>query len=531
MNKKIYRALLMGIVLILSLAMAQAARLPVVGADANNWGAILNGYLTQSLTANGTLKDNIVNTTNILDNAVTDAKINNVSYSKLIGAPTALSAFTNNVGYLTTESNPTNATILITSSQVIGLGTSDSPTFTGLTLSGLTTSNTVLISGGSKAITSSAVTNIELGYLSGVTSSIQAQLNNKQPLNSELTAIGSLSSDGIIKRVGGVYSTITDNSANWDTAYTDRFKWDGGLTGLNAATGRSSLGLGGLATLSAVGSAEITDNQITASDLAAGDFSSKINSGTYSININGNAAIATTATSATSANSATTATTATALAVDGSNCPAGQYPLGVDASGNAQGCTVDQTSNFNQNNVAITGGTINGATIGGTTPAAGTFTTLSASSTVNLGSLTASQVVATDGSKNLVSLATTGTGNAVLATSPTLTTPNIGAASATSINIGSGTTILKHLSNNASIDIPSISANTCDNTTTINVSGAAPGDTVVATPTPATGGIETLKMTWNAYVSTANTVAIHTCAFTNNQNPAAQTWRVDVWKH
>jgi hypothetical protein len=30
---------------------------------------------------------------------------------------------------------------------------------------------------------------------------------------------------------------------NWDTAYTDRLKWDGGATGLNAATGRTSLGL------------------------------------------------------------------------------------------------------------------------------------------------------------------------------------------------------------------------------------------------------------------------------------------------
>ncbi len=37
------------------------------------------------------------------------------------------------------------------------------------------------------------------------------------------------------------------------------------------------------------------------------------------------------------------ATTAVALAADGSNCPAGQYPLGVDSSGNVQGCTVDQT--------------------------------------------------------------------------------------------------------------------------------------------------------------------------------------------
>lgn len=36
--------------------------------------------------------------------------------------------------------------------------------------------------------------------------------------------------------------------ANWDTAYSDRMKWDGGATSLVAATGRTSLGLGSIAT-------------------------------------------------------------------------------------------------------------------------------------------------------------------------------------------------------------------------------------------------------------------------------------------
>jgi hypothetical protein len=35
----------------------------------------------------------------------------------------------------------------------------------------------------------------------------------------------------------------TTKQAEWDTAYTDRLKWDGGSTGLNAATARTSLGL------------------------------------------------------------------------------------------------------------------------------------------------------------------------------------------------------------------------------------------------------------------------------------------------
>jgi len=41
----------------------------------------------------------------------------------------------------------------------------------------------------------------------------------------------------------GVITAAGGNSGNWNTAYTDRLKWDGGATGLTAATGRTSLGL------------------------------------------------------------------------------------------------------------------------------------------------------------------------------------------------------------------------------------------------------------------------------------------------
>lgn len=48
-----------------------------------------------------------------------------------------------------------------------------------------------------------------------------------------------------------------------------------------------------------------------------------------------------TAISTGTAASAGTATTATSLAAEGANCGAGEYPLGVDTQGNAQGCTAD----------------------------------------------------------------------------------------------------------------------------------------------------------------------------------------------
>lgn len=67
---------------------------------------------------------------------------------------------------------------------------------------------------------------------------------------------------------------------------------------------------------------------------------------------------------------------------------------------------------------------------------------LSVSGTTNLAGLTASTSLALDASKNVVSVTNTGSGNNVLATSPTLTTPNIGAATGSSLVLGTpaGTT-------------------------------------------------------------------------------------------
>lgn len=48
---------------------------------------------------------------------------------------------------------------------------------------------------------------------------------------------------GIALSTGSAWSaSITDNSVNWNTAYSERLRWDGGDTDLVAATGRTSLG-------------------------------------------------------------------------------------------------------------------------------------------------------------------------------------------------------------------------------------------------------------------------------------------------
>ena len=90
-----------------------------------------------------------------------------------------------------------------------------SHTHTGAQVTGLT-ANRVLLSNSSGAITVSAVTNTELGYLDGVTSAIQTQLNAKLPksggtVTGNLTVNGTLTAKGTFK-IGN--ATITYDSGS-----------------------------------------------------------------------------------------------------------------------------------------------------------------------------------------------------------------------------------------------------------------------------------------------------------------------------
>jgi hypothetical protein len=76
-----------------------------------------------------------------------------------------------------------------------------------------------------------------------------------------------------------------------------------------------------------------------------------------------------------------------------------------------------------------------GLTITGGIGATGNLTV---GGTSTLSALTASTALALDGSKNVVSVTNTGTGNNVLATSPTLTTPNLGTPSAVTLTNATG---------------------------------------------------------------------------------------------
>lgn len=102
------------------------------------------------------------------------------------------------------------------------------------------------------------------------------------------------------------------------------------------------------------------------------------------------------------------------------------------------------------------------------------------------------------------------------------------------LTINGGTPILDHLSTTvANFVSASISSNTCGTYGTMTVTGAAVGDTVVATPVARAGGIETVNLSWNATVTAANTVTIRACNTTGGSINTAntQTWRADIWQH
>ena len=119
-----------------------------------------------------------------------------------------------------------------------------------------------------------------------------------------VSGIGSVSSGqgnpiypeaGIALSTGTTWTTsITNNSSNWNTAYTDRLKWDGNSTGLVAATGRTSLGgtTIGQSMFTLTNPSAITfpqfnaDNSVTA--LSAANFRTAIGAGTVtSVTVSG----------------------------------------------------------------------------------------------------------------------------------------------------------------------------------------------------------------------------------------------------
>jgi hypothetical protein len=86
------------------------------------------------------------------------------------------------------------------------------------------------------------ITSLTTTGSSGAATLISNTLNIPTYTLSGLGGQAALSGTGIVVSTAGTISYVTDNSSNWNTAFTQRLQWDGGSTNLVAATGRTSLG-------------------------------------------------------------------------------------------------------------------------------------------------------------------------------------------------------------------------------------------------------------------------------------------------
>ena len=77
-------------------------------------------------------------------------------------------------------------------------------------------------------------------YING-TSVLNATTLGSAVVSSSLTSVGTIATG--TWQGTAIADTYISSAATWNTASTDRLKWDGGATGLVAATGRTSLGL------------------------------------------------------------------------------------------------------------------------------------------------------------------------------------------------------------------------------------------------------------------------------------------------
>lgn len=79
-----------------------------------------------------------------------------------------------------------------------------------------------LATNGTGTVVESTTTATELGYLAGTTSAVQTQLDGKQPLDADLTALAGLASTGIIARTGaGTVAARTLTAGSSKLSVTD----------------------------------------------------------------------------------------------------------------------------------------------------------------------------------------------------------------------------------------------------------------------------------------------------------------------
>lgn len=189
------------------------ARLPVPGSDQGTWGDILNDFLSQSLNADGTIKAGAISS-KADDNAVvkltgaqTVAGVKTFSSSPVVPTPSANTDAANKAYVDATASS--------------GTPDADASTKGKIQLAGDLTGTAA-----SPAIANNAITDAKVNSSAAIAQSkianLTTDLSGKQPLDSDLTAIASLSptNDDIMQRKGGVWTNRTTAQLKTDLSLT-----------------------------------------------------------------------------------------------------------------------------------------------------------------------------------------------------------------------------------------------------------------------------------------------------------------------
>ncbi len=142
------------------------------------------------------------------------------------GGPVTSSGTITLAGTLNVANGGTGSTTLAANNVLLGNGTS------ALQAVAPGTAGNVLTSNGTTWVSSTPAAG---GTVTSVAMTVPTGLSIS---GSPITSSGTLA----LTYDTGYSIPTTASQSNWDTAYTDRLKWDGGATGLVASTGRTSLG-------------------------------------------------------------------------------------------------------------------------------------------------------------------------------------------------------------------------------------------------------------------------------------------------
>lgn len=230
-------------------------------AGTNISGSVLaSGIVTSSLTTVGTITTGLWEGTPVADAYIASASVWNAKLSNITNLITAGT----NVSVTGTGTSIDPYVINSTISGASANTWTGQQTFNSLPIIlGTTTASTALVTDSNKKVVSSATTATELGYVSGVTSAIQTQLNSKQATGSYLTA---LTGDATASGPGSAAITLSTVNSNV------------GSVGSSTAIPNFTVNAKGLVTAAGTSAVIAPAGTLTGSTLAAGVTASSLTS-------------------------------------------------------------------------------------------------------------------------------------------------------------------------------------------------------------------------------------------------------------